>query len=367
MFSRALLSLFVLTALAMAAPVRLPTATKRPAPHSPSHRKLILEAVQAHDLGDYPGAIRRYEQVLAENPDDVGARFELSHTLMAAKQYNESIDHALKGAEFESPLLADFYAVIASDLDELGDQKGATEIYQQGLRAFPGNASLAFNFAVTCERMNKPDDARRLYQSAISHNPGHASSHYRLAALYLREGYETPGMLAYLRFLELAQDTRRSQQAVEAVLTRLLGSARGGKEPNQVNITVNLAGSSKKDEGDFSTSVTILGIGAALRFTDAGKKSSRPELVRHQHDLLFESFDGKELRKEKKKFAAAYYAAYFRELHKASHTEAFTYSVLRQSGWPEVAEWIDKNPDKLKAYAEWSKAYAWSKDLGKKK
>jgi hypothetical protein len=83
--------------------------------------------------------------------------------------------------------------------------------------------------------------------------------------------------------------------------------------------------------------------------------------------LLFESLDiSKELRKEKKKFAAAFYAAYFRELEKAHHTEAFTYVILRDSGWPEVKEWVDKHPDQIKAYTDWAGSYAWTTEPKKK-
>lgn len=346
----------------------LPAAAKHPVQGSPEQRRLIAEAVQLNDIRDYEGAIRRFEQVLRENPDDVVAMYELGNTLMAAKDYNRSLKLAMKGAEYDSPLLPDFYSTIASDWDELGDQTKAVSIFEQGMRSFPQNAMLPFNLAVTYEKMTKVDDARHMYETALRNDPGHASSHFRLATLFAANGYEIPAILAYLRFLELAGDTARSQQALQFIVSRLLGGAQPGKGQKEINITVNLPGSSKADEGDFTGPSTMIGIGAALRFTDEGKKLSKPELVLRQHELLFESLaTSKELRKDKKKFAAAYYAPYFRELEKAHHTEAFTYSILRQSGWPEVGAWLEKNPDKIKAYKEWAGAHIWLPDSKPKK
>jgi tetratricopeptide (TPR) repeat protein len=367
MFTRLMASLAVAVGVAAPATPRLPPATKKPVQQSPAHRKLVVEGTRLHDLGDHLGATRRYERVLEENPDDVGALYELSFTLMTAREYKKSLEFAMKGAEYDSPILPDFYSVIGSCIDELGDSEGAAKVFEQGMRSFPRSAVLPFNLAATYERMKKPDDARRMYQTALRNDPAHVSSHYRLAAVFLQNGYNIPGILAYLRFLELAQDTRRSQEALQVVVSQLFGSAQSGKEPKQINITVNLAGDSKTDEGDFSATSAMIGIGAALRFTEEGKKLTRPQLVLHQNELLFESFGNvKELRKEKRKFAAAYYAAYFREMHKAHHTEAFTYWILRQSGWPEVAGWLNKNDDKVNAYKEWAKKYAWISDARRK-
>lgn len=363
-----LLLLISVALVAPSAPITLPTPTKQPVQRFPAHRALVQEGIQLHDLGDYLGASRRFEQVLQENPDDLGALYELSNTLMVSKDYRRSLEMAMKGAEYDSKLLPDFYSVIASDLDELGDQKSAVAVYEQGMKSFPESAVLPFNLAITYERMKRPDDARRLYETALRADPSHVSSHYRLAGLFEQTGYSIPGVLAYLRFLELEHDTRRSQQALQSIVSYLLGGAQQGSGSNQINVTVNLTGSSKTDEGDFTGPSAMVGLGAVLQFTDEGKKLSRPELVLHQQELLFESFDNnKDLRKEKKKFAAAYYAAYFRELHKAHHTEAFTYFILRQSGWPEVPEWLNKNAEKLKAYSDWAKGYPWPSSPGPRK
>jgi tetratricopeptide (TPR) repeat protein len=353
-----LLSLLAITSVDGAA--KLPRPTKQPAAQNAERRKLLQEGVQLHDLGDWKGAIQRFERVLLQDADDITAIYELAYTLMAAKEYQKSLDQALKGAEYQSPLLADFYAVIGYDYDELGRPSSAEAVYREGMKAFPSNPMLPFNFVITCEREKKPLEARRLYQTALWAAPAHASSHYRLSALYTQTGYLIPGLLAALRFLELNQDTRRSQQALQSVLNQILGGARDGDQPNHINITLNLGESSKTDEGDFRGAGALLGLGSALRFTEEGKKISRPDLVRHQHELLFQWLHSDEkLRKTTKRFAAVYYAAYFGELEKAHHTEAFTYTILRHSGWPEVAEWVERNAAAIKAYRDWAAAYQW--------
>lgn len=319
----------------------------------------MLEGIQLHDLGDYPGAIRRFEQILAENPDDIGALYELSHTLMVSKEYKRSLEVAMRGAEYDSATLPDLYSLIGSDLDELGDQKRAIAVYEEGIKRFPGNAVLPFNLGITYLRMQRPDDSRKLFQTALRADATHASSHYRLAALYVQGGYGVPGILAALRFLELARDTRRCKEVLQFVLSRVLGGAEA-KDGNKINVTINLGANDKSDEGDFNGPAALLALGAALQFTDEGKKLSRPQLLLKQFEMVFETFENnKDLRKDKKRFAAAFYAPYFRELYKAGHAEAFTYTILRQSGWPEVEHWQGSNAGKMEAYAAWSQAYAW--------
>jgi tetratricopeptide (TPR) repeat protein len=358
---KAVILLLFSFAFPLRAAVTLPVPDKHPSPPTPEHRKLVLEAIQAHDLGDYPAAIRRFEKVLAEDADDVGAIYEFSNTLLVAKDYQRSLQMALKGAGYDSRLLPDFYCLIASDLDELGDQQGAIAVSQEGIKRYPHSAVLPFNLGVTYARTGKPEEARRMYQAALVADPGHVSSHFRLAALYAQNGYTFPAVLASLRFLELASDTQRSHQVLQFVLAQMFSGAQQGARPNEINVTVNLTGNSRTDEGDFTGPAAVLGIGSALGLTADGKKLNHPQLVLHQNQMIFEVFENnEEIRNETKKFAAAFYRGYFRALHEAGHTEAFTYYVLRTAGWPEVSDWLQANADKTKAYQDWSKSYDWS-------
>jgi tetratricopeptide (TPR) repeat protein len=177
------------------------------------------------------------------------------------------------------------------------------EIYEQGMRSFPHKGGLPFNLAVTYERMKKADDARRMYERALRADPKHLSSHYRLAALFLRNGYQIPGILAYFRFLELTPDARRSKEALQAVVSQLFGAARSGKEPNH---------------GRFHRAQRI----------DPHWSS----------DAIYRGGQ-----------------------------EAFTYSILKESGWPDVNDWLGKNPDKVNAYTEWTRTYPWIPDAKQKK
>src|SRR5512133_377394 len=179
-----LLMAFLLGVTSVIAAAKLPHPTKQPAEPNTERRKLVLEGVQLHDLGDYKAAIMRFERVLLQDANDVAAIYELAHTLMMAKEYQKSLDQALKGAEYQSPLLPDFYALIGSDYDELGNLSNAEAVYREGMKLFPANPMLPFNFAVTCEREKRPEEARRLYQTALRSAPAHGSSHYRLSGLY---------------------------------------------------------------------------------------------------------------------------------------------------------------------------------------
>src|SRR5512139_2590398 len=79
-----------------APPTRVPTAM------TPEQEAAIREGVDLHDKGQFDEAIAKYQAVLAEHPSNVVAIFELAYSHFAKRDFDRTIETALKGTEFRS-------------------------------------------------------------------------------------------------------------------------------------------------------------------------------------------------------------------------------------------------------------------------
>src|ERR1041384_3213851 len=78
-------------------------------PTTEKHEPLIRDGIALHDKGNYDGAIAKYQEVLAENPDDALALYEISYSYSAKGDHQKSLDYAYKGAQYRSKHLVGFY------------------------------------------------------------------------------------------------------------------------------------------------------------------------------------------------------------------------------------------------------------------
>ena len=353
--------LFALCPTAAAARQKLPDPKLTPAPSTEKQDALIREGIALRRGGDPEGAIRKCEEVLAESPSNAHALYGLSVAYSLKKDYRKSLEAAYRGAQYKSDLLRHFYMLIGNNLDTLGDTAEAIEVYKKALKLFPEESLLHYNLAIAYKTAGKPDDARRSLKAALVTNPQHPSSHLVLASLFYNGGYKTPAMLAAMRFLTLESDTERAGAALRLLREVLGGGAKQGAKPNEIHITLDM--NAKKDEGDFTTMETVLGLTAALSLSEKEQKKTDAERVVSQLDrfvsILAEQYEGK----RQDSFAHRFYVPYFVELKQKGHTEAFAYNALRGSNLPGVREWLEANSGRVMQFLIWSKSYKWPSDL----
>lgn len=357
-----LLSLLLALCSIAAAAQQLPEAKLTPEPSTDKQTATIREGVARHDRGDYDGAIRNYEEVLAENPSNVLALYEMSYSYAAKRDYNKSIELATRGAQYKSDQLAGFYVLIGNDLDILGQTDKAIEVYKRGLKLFPSNGALHFNLGVAYKSAGRLDDAKKSFKTSLTINPQHPGSNLLLAAIFYNTGYRTPALLAAARFLALEPKGERAGAALKIVRDVLGGGATPGSKPNE--ITINLDLNAKKDEGDFSAVDIMLGLSGAVDMTekDKGKPKTEAERLVSQMDTLIAMLDegGK---KKQTTFVFQYYVPYFAEMKRQGLVEAFVYNALQSTGLPGVREWIDANSGHVMQFLLWNKNYQWPSNV----
>jgi tetratricopeptide (TPR) repeat protein len=338
--------------------IQKPTLT--PKPNTPEQEATIREGISLHDKKDFAGAIAKYKQVLAENPDSTLTLYELALTQYAKGDKADSLETALKGSKYHSNELPLFYGMIANVVDDAGKPDEAIKIYRDAGKILKDEkdsdrhlSSIHFNLGVTYTRQKKYVEAREELKKSIEYNPQYASPHFVLGEVYSVSKYKVPAMLAAVRFVSLEYNTQRTVRS-SAIVVGGLDSAKKDEKTGSINIFMDL--SAPKDEGDFGMYDLLLPTLMTVKDEKDGSKS--------KGELFAESFETfvsllSEDKKLKSTFVGKVYIPYLVELKKAGHAKTLSYLVLRQAGGnDEATKWTELNGDKIVALINWAKNYA---------
>ena len=327
-----------------------------PTPSTGQQALLIRDGVTQHDRGNYDAAIRRYEEVLGENPNNVSALYEMSFSYSMKNDYRKALELAYRGAQFKSDLLPAFYVQIGNNLDQLGEAEKSVKAYKAGIKLMPGMAMLHYNLAVTYRNMGKLDDARKTVKHAITVDPDHSGSHAVLAGLWHEGRYKTPTLLAASRFLVLEPRSKRAPGVLKIVKEVMAGGVTAGPN-NQINIFFDT--SAKKDEGDFGSIDLIMGLGKAASMTEKNKGKSEMQLLVEQFETFFAIMGEQSGKADRKKFTWNFYAPYFFEMKQKNYIEPFVYYITQTDGNEETQKWLGANKARVGDFLAWSKLYKW--------
>lgn len=316
----------------------------------------ISEGVLLHDGGEYDKAIAKYREVLAREPGNVTALYEMALSYYAKKDLAAALEAAEAGVRFADPLRPALYVLIGNVRDEKGDSAGAITAYRAGIKEDPKVAQLHLNLGVTFFRQKKWKDARLSFQQAVVLKPNHPTSHYYLAHAYEKEGFKVPALLALTRFLLLEPGPDRSKEALRA-MDRLFEDGYERESGGSVKLTLDPK--SSREEGNFqSAELGMLLTQAASALPDEAEPAvPLPPNVKRLSEALAivaESADSKA-----RGFAADFYLPYFTAIHAASRVEVASFIALQASGLPEVGTWLTDHKKEADAFRAWSAAFSW--------
>jgi tetratricopeptide (TPR) repeat protein len=158
------------------------------APESAQMHQAMAHELYRHD--DTPAAIANYRKALAMDPNLPGLHFELAELLENSndptlqKQAEAEYKLALK----ENPDNEKAWVRMGDILARQGDTTGASADYQKALALDPTDDDAMVDQANLLLASNHPNEAERLLKQAIATDPTNYSAHYRLSALYRRQG-----------------------------------------------------------------------------------------------------------------------------------------------------------------------------------
>lgn len=353
MLRRTVLISFLAVCLSCAGTVAIPDSTRPAPPPSELEQQKLETGIALHDDGKYREALAVYRDILDLNPGNVYALYESAFSSSQMGDYAASLDFALKGLEYDSPLIGRLSMVAANNLDILGKPKQAIAVYQKALRHMPEAGILYYNMGVTYSGMDDGEAAEAAFLKALERSPDHASSHVALADICLNRGEAMPAMLLLIRFLTLEPDTRRSITALrklEAAMTS--GVTSGG--PNTINI--NLFGPVLENPSTFRTMEMTWKLQRAVHLSTADTSLSALEQRRAAFHTLLDMMNPEELC-DGDAFLERYLITWLADLREAGHGElAFDYihQLVKDEG---LQDRLKRNWPAIQQFEAWNGAW----------
>jgi len=349
---------FLLVALfsVSAAAQKVPKPTLEPTGMTLSAGQKIADGIRLHDAGKYDEAIAKYDEVLKENPGNTAAMYEMAFSYFAKKDQAKALELSLKGAEYKSPQLVQFYTIIASVWDNQGKSADAIALYEEAVKlgeqdkTYEGLSFAYYNLGVSYARQKQYDKSRQVLKKAVEGNFAHTGSNYYLAEIYTGTKYKMPALLAAARVLSLETNTPRAKRASLIFLDTLKPVKKD--EKGNINIFLNL--DAPKDEGDFGMYDLMTGT-LTLRDKKEDKGKTDADIFAEGVDTLIAIMD--EDKDLKSTFVGRTYIPFLVEAKKKGHSKTLGYLVLQQNGDTEAEKWTSNNKEKLTAFADWAKNY----------
>ena len=346
----------ILSLAVSAQKISKPTLT--PTVATPAQKQLINEGIKLHDQKQYDEAIKKYEQVLKENPNNDEALYEMALSFYYKKDTNKTFELAYKLIQYKSNTGLLGYGLIGNVFDDLGKPKEAISIYQQTIKLLekdveyqPHVASFYYNLGITYFRQKQHKEAREASKKAVELNFAYPSASYLLAVIYHGTKYKVPALLAAARLISLEVNTERTKQSV-AVFLDVLNAAKKDEKTGNINIFLDM--NAPKDEGDFGTYDLILGTLTSVK-AEKDKDKTENEIFAEAVDTVIA------LLAEDKKLTSTFigktYVPFMVEMKRQGLTKPFAYLVLQQNGNKEALKWLVENEQENIKFIKWARSY----------
>jgi tetratricopeptide (TPR) repeat protein len=340
------------------------------AQHPEAASAKVSEGVEFHDKGDYKKAIKKYDEALDLDKDNLTAMAEKAMTLNALGELEKSaalcqeILEKHDGAK-EAPMV---YVTYGNCMDQLKRPEASLRVYEQGIAALPKMGMLHFNKGITLYGMDSVSSALKALQRSARLSPFHPGTQSVLARILKEKGERVPAMMAFCRFLVLEQKGPRAKENLTMLRQLLSGNVKSNKDGGSTIYVDAATVQDPKDtlriENDFRHVEMVMsvsgGLGIAALMTEALAKEGleatvSTELGRNLDvlaDLLREKQPGNT------GFYWDYYAPWFYGLKEAGHMSTLCNLALLAEDDKAAQKWIKENDQKVSAYFTWEKEYS---------
>lgn len=314
---------------------------------------LVRDGIRLHGQRDFDGAIQLYRRALEADPQHGVAQYELTFSLFAKGDCASAVEAAVHGTSLPGTprQQAQFWSLIGSCKDRLGDPQGGIAAFQRSIALDPANFLTHFNFGVTYARLGQGEAAAASLLRGIKLEPGHASSHFVLSRVLHADGQHAASLLALLRFLSLEPTTPRAAGEM-ARLDALFAAGLRRDSSGKPQIAVN----QKTMERDVVMSVLELGMALveakleSRRTEGADAADIRVERVHEMLKLISEQARGATPSEDP---VGRMYLPFFLGLGDPALAQAFPHWVLASTRAPATRAWVPAHP------VEWSQLMQW--------
>ena len=326
---------------------------------------LIEKGIRLHEKGNFHEALSYYDIALNKNPENFRALAEKGQTMSALGNHSEAVKLCKKAykAEKLNPYMKSVFITWGNSLDEMGQQKQALGIYEEGISKFPDSPQLYLNKGITLTRLGRYDRALKSMEKTIELNPYHANAHNLIGRLNYHE-HPVQSILAFSRFLLIEFEGARAEenlQLVQSIFKRNTASI--DVDSSKVNISIpekliEEIENTKCHVNDFKQIEMQLSLLNSLDFNDDYKKKDVYNQFAMKLDHLLMKMA--ESKKDMKGFYWDYYAPYFIEMKEKGFLNLFSHLIFLPEKDPINIKWLAENEKNLDSFYEWDKNYSWN-------
>ncbi len=313
----------------------------------------IRRAIELHDSGSYDAAIRVYQSLLEEDPDDGMVLYEIAMSYEALKDYENCIAHAKRSSRIKSAAQPQAFAMLANCHDDSGHVDEALKAFEKGIRLFPKDVMLNFNYAVTLLRQQEPRKARDALRVAIAEAPAYPSPYKLYASMLDQQGNTAAAVLMYLRFIMAEPSSDRAIDAAARVLESFQGALSEEGGDKQITITMPNSDAIDTEGVGFESLNVALGIaGAVPAKSDNGEQLEPADRIAVAMKVFITVAAETADRKLKKSFVWKTAADPLLELNQREVLDTFLYHVAALGRTEGAAQRLSAQPEALDKLAE---------------
>ena len=336
-----------------ASSVKIPESTKKPVESSETEKRKIDEAIELHDDGIYEEAIKIYEEILVNNPDNVFVLYEIAFSYHEFGNTEKSLEYCLRGLEYDSDFIGPLSMIAGNYLDILGKPKEALKVYENAVKYLPDENMLYYNIGITYIGLKKYSEAENNLLKSLELDQAHSSSHLALAQVYMDKGSQIPAMLLLIRFLILEPKSSRSAIALN-YLNNVMSA--GVEQVSENTINVNIFSSSDEKFSQFGTIEMFYKMTIATYYAEKDTTKSALDYRLEEITTLLE-FLKKENLEETDAFLDKYLITYFSDLRDTGYSECCVYYTHQIVEDENVQVWLRKNWPDVHKFEIWNEEY----------
>lgn len=299
---------------------------------------LIKQGVQLNNEHNYTGAIEKYKQVLATDPENMQANYQLAYSLFSSGKGTEGIPYLNKVVKTNNNFTGPAYELMGSIYDSAHQPQQAIDAYKAGIQLKPDYQPLYFNIGLAYFRVAKYADAEQAAINAIKLDPKHANSQRLYGLVTFHQNKRAAALLGLCSFLLLEPDGPRAAEAYTNMQSILKGGTLKSEKTDEVTIALNKA------------------LSAAVATTASKKYASPADLLAAQLKAVFLAVGQLAEKQTGNDFFRNYYASFFYKLAQTEHMPAFARLMDMSANKAADSQWLQQNEDKRKALEEWVSA-----------
>jgi tetratricopeptide (TPR) repeat protein len=306
---------------------------------------LMRMGKQLSDSGHYQEAADQFKAILAKNPREYSATYELAENYFLLKDYKNAMNYSKALLKTDSEYQLPSMILYGTILDLEGEISKSISFYKKMKAKGYSNYLLDYNLAISYYHNHDINNAENELMQSIELTPGYADSHLMLAQLANETGEYVKATLALYFFLMVEPKSYRSNEA----LNLLHGLLRKQNVRNsdtvaipevvddnlgQVSFLIKMAITNEENEGTGKAGIEKFS--GLTQFVFNG--------LIHTKDLY-------------KGFWWKSYLRLYSDMASDGQVETFTYYISQSSPDKDVMKWIKSNSKKLEIFAKWIDNY----------